>query len=260
VRRLDYYWRLFATGLSFTLFGVGGFFIGFIVFPLVHLFSRGKERAQRRCQRIVSGAFRLFIWTMKSLGVLTYEISGAARLAGPGPGIIVANHPSLIDVIFIIAQMPQALCIVKKAAWSNPAMMGVMWSTGYVPNDAPEQLIEDCARRVREGEKLVVFPEGTRTQPGKPMKFRRGAASIIVKSGAPFTPVAISIKPSTLTKADKWYDVPPERVRMRLAVGEPVDPRGHIVEGESLSQASRRMNRLLKQVLTEGVERHERAD
>jgi len=256
---LNYYWRLFATGLGFTLFGLGGIAIGFVLFPLIHLLAMNTSRAQKRCQYVVHLSFRFFIRIMKTLGILTYSIEGDECLGDKQAGIVVSNHPSLIDVVFIVSRVPNALCIVKRAAWSNPFMMGVMWATGYVSNDEPEKLLETCATRVRGDEKLVIFPEGTRTVPGQPMKLRRGAASIIVKSGIPFTPVTISSKPTTLTKAEKWYQIPPRPMHIRMDVGVAVDPAPHIVDGESISLASRRMNKLIKQILLEGVERHERA-
>jgi 1-acyl-sn-glycerol-3-phosphate acyltransferase len=257
--RLNYYWRLFATGLGFTLFGLGGLAIGFVLFPLIHLLTLDKRQAQKRCQYVVHRAFQLFIWIMKTMGILSYSIEEAECLGDLESGIIIANHPSLIDVVFIVSRIPNALCIVKKAAWSNPFMMGVMWATGYVPNDDPEVLLDTCATRVGGDEKLVIFPEGTRTVPGQPMRLRRGAASIIVKSGMPFTPVTMSIRPTTLTKAEKWYEIPHKRMHVRMEVGGEIDPGPYIVSGESLSLAGRRMNRLIQQILLEGVERHERA-
>jgi 1-acyl-sn-glycerol-3-phosphate acyltransferase len=256
---INFYWRLFATGLCFTLFGLGGIAIGFVLFPIIHLLTMNTRRAQKRCQYVVHRSFQAFIWLMKTVGVLSYSIEGDERLQDGQPGIVISNHPSLIDVVFIVSQVPNALCIVKKAAWSNPFMMGVMWATGYVPNDDPEKLLEACAQRVRGTEKLVIFPEGSRTVPGKPMRLRRGAATIIVKSGIPFTPVTMSIRPTTLTKAEKWYEIPHKRMHVRMEVGGGIDPDPYIVNGESLSLAGRRMNRLIKQILLEGVDRHERA-
>lgn len=256
---LNYWWRVFATGLGFTLFGLGGITIGFALFPLIHLLSMNTVRAQRRCQYVVHRSFQLFIWMMTTAGILSYAIEGQERLREGGPGIIISNHPSLIDVVFIVSQVPNALCIVKKAAWSNPFMMGVMWATGYVPNDEPDKLLEECAKRVRGDETLVIFPEGTRTVPGQPMKLKRGAASIIVRSGIPFTPITVTIRPTTLTKAEKWYQIPPKPMHVRMEVGAQVDPAPYIIGGESMSLASRRMNKFIKQILVEGVERHERS-
>ena len=175
LRRIDHFWRLFGTGFSFSVFGVGGLFLGFILFPCVHLLSSGRPAAERRCQYLVHLAFGRFIWLMKSLGVLSYEIVGRDKLTQPGVNLVVANHPSLIDIVFIISMLPECHCVVKKAAWSNPFMAGIMWATGYISNNDPEVFIAACVHTLREGKRLVVFPEGTRTVPGLPMKLKRGA-------------------------------------------------------------------------------------
>ncbi len=57
---------------------------------------------------------------MSGVGVLSYEFHGAERLGRPGQ-IILANHPSLIDVVFLIGFTPQATCIVKEALFPQPA-------------------------------------------------------------------------------------------------------------------------------------------
>jgi 1-acyl-sn-glycerol-3-phosphate acyltransferase len=189
---------------------------------------------------------------MKSLGVLSYEISGRERLSAPGANLIVANHPSLIDIVFIVSLLPQALCVVKKAAWSNPFMAGVMWATGYIPNDDPNVLIANCVRSLQEGKRLVVFPEGTRTVPGLPMKLKRGAASVIVRSEQPFVPVIIACNPTTLTKAERWYQIPAKKVHFRIQINDSIDVSADLTEGERLSKANRRVSRVLQQALSVG--------
>lgn len=250
MQRIDYYWRLFGTGFSFAVFGLGGVLLSVTFFPIVHLTSATRESAQRRCQYAVHLAFRSFIWLMRSLGVLTYEVRGTDKLRGHDVNLIVANHPSLIDIVFLVSLLPHALCVVKKAAWSNPFMAGVMWATGYIPNDDPIEFIESCVKNLERGRCLVIFPEGTRSIPGAPMKLKRGAATIIVKSRQPFVPITITSNPSTLTKAEKWYQIPAKRVHFKIVVGDQLDPRPVIVEGENLGRANRRINRLLTEVLS----------
>jgi 1-acyl-sn-glycerol-3-phosphate acyltransferase len=249
-QRIDYYWRLFGTGFSFALFGLGGLLLSLMLFPSIHLMAPSRDLANRRCQYVVHLSFRAFIWTMRSLGVLTYEVVGIEKLRREDVSLIVANHPSLIDIVFLVSLLPQALCVVKKAAWSNPFMAGVMWATGYIPNDDPVQFIDACVRSIEQGRWLVIFPEGTRSVPGQPMKLKRGAATIIAKSRQPFIPITITSDPTTLTKAEKWYDIPAKRVHFRIVVGNQLDPRPVMVEGEHLGRTNRRINRLLTEVLS----------
>jgi 1-acyl-sn-glycerol-3-phosphate acyltransferase len=256
VRSIDYWWRLVGTGLSFSLFGLGGIMLSLTLFPLVHLFSSSRTAANHRCQYLVHLSFRALILWMRLLRVLTYEIAGAEKLKDGGNRLIVANHPSLIDVVFIIALLPRTFCVVKQAAWSNPFMAGVMWATGYIPNANPVRFVEACVDCLAQGENLVVFPESTRTVPGQPLKLRRGAANIIVRSRHPFVPVTITSRPRTLSKTEKWYQIPTCRAHFKVTVGDSVDPAPALVEGEAPGLASRRMNRLLRNILTVGIELH----
>jgi 1-acyl-sn-glycerol-3-phosphate acyltransferase len=248
VQRLDQAWRLFGTAVSFATFGIGGLVIGTILFPLIHLFSENRPTAVRRCQIVVGRCFALFIWLMKGLGVLTYRWENPERLNRDGL-LVVANHPSLIDVVFIISRMPHTLCVVKSTHWSSPCLMGVMRATGYIPNSDPIRLVADCAAALSRGHSLVIFPEGTRTAIGGEMQMKRGAASIIAASRKAFTPVNIDVRPRTLAKHESWHHIPASRPHWTLRVGEDVNPGRAIVEGDALSRNNRRVNRLLRTVL-----------
>ncbi len=260
VPRLNFTWRLFATGFSFSIFGIGGVVLGFILFPPMRLTSRNRDLVNQRSQFVVHLSFRLFVWMMQVLGVLTYEVQGREKLRQPGANIIVSNHPSLIDVVFILSIVPHAFCAVKKVAWSNPFMAGIMWATGYIPNNEPMRFIDDCVERVRGGRCLVIFPEGTRSVPGQTIKLRRGAASIIVKSEQPFIPVHITSDPPTLTKSEKWYQIPHKRVHFKIVVGDSIDPQPLIGHSTNLVQVSRKVNTLLMSLLSGEVLVHGRAD
>lgn len=250
IRRIDYCWRLVATGVSFSVFGLGGVLLSLTLFSIIHALSSNRDVAHLRCQYIVHLAFRTFIWMMRSLGVLTFEIVDVEKLHRQRARLIVANHPSLIDIVFLVSLLPHALCVVKKAVWSNPFMAGVMWATGYIPSDEPDRFIDACVRTIEQEQRLVIFPEGTRSVPGQPMKLKRGAATIIGRSGRPFIPVTITSDPPTLTKAEKWYQIPPRRVHFRIVIGNELDPAPAIIEGENTGRTNRRINRLLEEVLS----------
>lgn len=250
LQSIDRLWRLIATAVSFSAFGVGALALGVTIFPVIHLGSVDRRMAERRCRYLVHLAFRFFIWLMHSLGVLSYEITGAARLRDASARVVIANHPSLIDVVFIVSMIPQALCVVKRAAWSNPFMAGIMTATGYIANDDPFQMIDDCVLALDRGDCIVIFPEGTRTVPGRPMKFKRGAASVIVKSRSNVIPIIIRCDPTTLTKGNKWYNIPHRRPHFQVKVGDQFDPALVVDPVEPLTLASRRMNVHLVGILT----------
>ncbi len=255
--RLDLLWRVAATGLSFSAFGLGALLITITLFPLLHVTTFDRGRANRRCQFVVHLSFRAILWLIRILGVLTYERHNTERLRGVSGTLIVANHPTLIDVVFIIAMLPATLCVVKRAAWSNPFLAGVMWATGYIQDEDPIRLIATCAQSLENGNNLVIFPEATRSVPGQPLRLRRGAASVIKASRRAIIPIIITCKPPTLSKGEKWYQIPDNRVHFKITIGNHVDPSTAIVEGESNGKTNRRINRVLKELFRSGIERHE---
>ncbi|MDR3414687.1 MAG: lysophospholipid acyltransferase family protein [Nevskia sp.] len=239
--KLNQVWRLFGTGLSFACFGVGGVVLSLTLFPLIRLTSPDADTTRRRIQRAMHHTFRLFVLQMRLLGLISYEVSCVERLNQRGR-LVVANHPSLIDVVLLIALMPEADCIVKQALLRNPFLRWpVVWAD-YTPNHgSPEQLVEDAAAKLRAGRSLIVFPEGTRSVPGRPLTMQRGAARIALAAGAEILPVTIVCRPPMLTKGEPWYSIPAQPGHWQLQVGEPFHPADLAPPGVPEPVAARRL-------------------
>jgi 1-acyl-sn-glycerol-3-phosphate acyltransferase len=194
------------TGISFALFGVGAVVLGFTLWPLLRLTSFDRRRAEDRIQRAVSFAFRFFIEFMRVVGVITYEIHGREKLKRGQ--FVVANHPTLIDVVFLVGLMPEVDCIVKQALWRNVFLRWPVYWAGYISNATGEGLVAACSSALREGRSLLVFPEGTRTPPGARISMQRGAAQIALAAQKDLTPITITCVPIMLFKGNPWYRVP----------------------------------------------------
>ncbi len=184
------------------------------------------SRSRRReiAQRLIAGGFRLFLWFLHAMRVHRIEIEGKDILAAERGALVVANHPTLIDVILLVAHTPGAVCIVKSDILRNPFMRGVVSAAGYIPNDAnPEALIIDCANALKDGNNVVLFPEGSRSKIGVPRKLQRGVANIAMRTGAPIRIVTISCNPPTLYKGQKWFEIPPRASLIRAEVHRRID-------------------------------------
>jgi len=244
-RKINHAWRIAATGLVFVLFGLGALFISLTVFPLLRLVSWNPETARRRIQRAMQITMWSFMETMRVLGILTYRVEGVERLRIPGR-LVVANHPTLIDVVMLVSLMPAVDCIVKRGLWRNPFLRWpVLWA-GYLPNTEGEELVDACAATLRRGHSLLVFPEGTRTVPGEPLRMQRGAAHIALAADAEVLPVTIHCDPPTLFKGNPWYRVPERRFHLQVTVGSPVAAASFRREGEATSRAARHLTDWLR--------------
>jgi 1-acyl-sn-glycerol-3-phosphate acyltransferase len=254
LKRLNYYWRLAATGLSFFLFGAVGILFWGLLFPLIAPFLGNELQKKRRSRLIMQNIFRLYMNFMRGIGILNYEVHGGERINTPG-NLVVANHPSLLDVVFLISQIRNATCIVKPALANNPYMRIPIRAMGYIYAEESEALLEHCAQELREGAILIIFPEGTRTTPGKPFKFQRGAAAIALQADADMLPITIRCSPTTLTKQEKWYQIPQKKFTLQLDVGDHIRL-SPIVDNASRSLATRRVTRYLEQYFIEQLAHH----
>ncbi|MFK2900275.1 1-acyl-sn-glycerol-3-phosphate acyltransferase [Dyella jejuensis] len=242
----NYLWRLLATGASFVLFGLGGLLLRLVVLPMLGLLPGDAVTRRRRARAAISRAFYLHVRFMYRSGVLEYEFVGAERLGQPGQ-MIIANHPSLIDVVFLIAHIRDTNCIVKQSLWRNPCTRGPVRRAQYISNNGSPDMLEQAADALREGQTLIVFPEGTRTLPDQAPVFHRGAAAIALRGARVITPVFIHVKPTTLTKAEPWYRIPQRRVRVTLRVGQDISPQCFNAQAAA-PIASRRLNAYLHQL------------
>lgn len=225
MRPLNYCWRLFATGLSFLCFGAVGLLFALTIFPLINIaLAFNKPLRQSVSSRIIHYSWRLFLAMMQALGVLELRLDGIEALRTDRGVIVIANHPSLIDVVLLISLMKNARGIVKQAVWNNPVMRSAVRSANYIPNsDDPDAFMAKCRETLTNGNNIVIFPEGSRSVPGAPMKLQRGFAHLALRLDAPLRLVEIRCDPPTLLKGQKWYDIPATRPCFSVRVAERLD-------------------------------------
>ena len=167
------------------------------------------------------------------------------------------NLTPLIDVVFLIGFIRQADCVIKSSLRSNPFTKIPTGLARYIANGDPESVIAEAAASLDRGNSLIIFPEGTRSTPGKKLKMQRGAANIALRAGIPITPVVITCEPTTLTKKLPWYRVPSRRFHISMSVCENIDTAMYQRE-EIPSIAARHLTRFLQNYFTQELALNER--
>lgn len=125
---------------------------------------------------------------------MRYE--GLEHIPETGGYILACNHLYNIDPVLIAHKIPLPVRYLAKAELvGNPLGRAVIGSLGVIPiargtgdTDALDQAVE----AVKAGGVLGMFPEGTRSKDGKPLRPRTGIALIAGKSGADILPCALT--------------------------------------------------------------------
>ncbi|MEB3753601.1 lysophospholipid acyltransferase family protein [Acinetobacter sp. MD2(2019)] len=261
-KKINYAWRMLATSFSFTSFGVGGLAVGCIIAPVVKRYTSDPEKRIHLTQQVIRHSFHGFIEMMTKLGIMTYSVEGLEKLQNSQGELLIANHPTLIDVVLLIGLMPKANCVVKQGLWRNPFTRGPVQNAKYILNEGSEQFIQDCVQRLQEPDaaSLIIFPEGTRTAENHIINdFQRGAANIALRAQVPIRPVLIRCTPSTLTKNEKWYHIPSQAFHIQIDVLDPVHVTDALNELEVTPKNVRLLNQFFYHLFKGALSKHEQS-
>lgn len=248
--KLDRGWRRFATGLSFVIFGATGLWLGLVVFPLLRLFVRDAKKRTDYSRETIAWTFRRFIGIMHGLGLLEYELRGFDKLRGRKGMLVLANHPSLIDTIFLLGFIQTSTCVVDDALYRNRFTERPLKAAGFIRNDAGSAVLDDCVTALDAGMNVLIFPEGTRTPLSGVVRLKRGASNIAIRAERNLTPVIIRCSPRTLMKGEKWWQIPDSPPHYSLQVGDDIAVQNFSEDDESPALAVRRLTAYLEQYFT----------
>jgi 1-acyl-sn-glycerol-3-phosphate acyltransferase len=234
-------WRLHATALGFGFFGVGGALFSLSLFPILYFLPARQRFKEALTRKMIAAVFRHYLNILHLLGLISYEFHDVAQLRRANQ-LILVNHPSLLDVVFIIALTGDTSCIVKSSLWRNPFTAMAVRAANYISN-GDDNLLQLCVATLQQGNSLIIFPEGTRTCPGEALKFHRGPSNIALSANKAITPVVISCKPAALLKHRKWYDISASPPHYCIRVMPEFSIESYRAQGQLQSAAARQLTR-----------------
>lgn len=218
MKYFDLAWRFVGTSLLWFFFGLIGLFLSVFVFPILYLFVRDKNARQVAARKLIAAAFGAFVCGGRRMGAFSFQVTGMENRDPAHSQLILANHPTLIDVVLLLSVLPQVDCVIKDAVRRNPFMRASVTTANYISNREPDDLLASCVERLKSGSSLLLFPEGTRTTSGQPLQFKLGAGEVAIRARAQILPVVIDCKPQFLTKHEPWYSIPPSRPHFAVTI------------------------------------------
>lgn len=178
--------------------------------------------------------FRIYLHFLTLFCACRFDLSALDALRRESPLIVVANHPSLLDVVLIASRLPNAVCIMKAALMDNILLGAAARLARYIRNDVPVRMIRRASRELQRGAHLVIFPEGSRTA-AFPFDGCGSAAGLIARHArVPVQALLIDFSSPYLGKAWPLFRKPelPLRFSIRLGRRFPAPARVSAFTGE----------------------------
>ena len=190
---------------------------GHMIIPLQALFSKDKKKTYHG-GGVVWSKILLF------LAGIDVKVDGIENIPKDKAVIFMPNHQGHWDYPILFNSLPRRFAFVaKKELFSVPFLGKYMENAGNIPIDrqagrsAHESLLK-VTNAIKEGDSILIFPEGTRTWDGKVGEFKRGSFHVAFETGAPIVPVAISGS-YKIMKRHSWVVNPG---KIELKIGKPI--------------------------------------
>jgi 1-acyl-sn-glycerol-3-phosphate acyltransferase len=194
-------------------------FASMLLYPLLP-----RERGTAIGRGGIAYGYRLFWWVASLTGILRLEAEVLDALRDEPGLLIVANHPSLLDALMLVARLPRSVCIMKASLMRNIFLGAGARLARYICNDSPRGMIKLSVQALKDGAQLVLFPEGTRTTRWPVNPFRPGVTLIAKLAGAPIQTVFIDTDSPYLGKGWPLWKVPPLPIVFSVRLGERFEP------------------------------------
>ena len=175
---------------AMTVFGVGAVILAVFVFPFIRLFTLRRKDFGVVARAYVSHTFRVFLGFLNLLHVSIRKVENEDDYRNIHSKIIIANHPSLLDFVYIMSLVPNSTCIVRGGLTKTP-LRGVI-KQAYITNTTTfEDMCVECKKLTDIGCNVIIFPEGTRTPRHGKNNYKKGAARIALYCGCDVQPIFI---------------------------------------------------------------------
>lgn len=170
---------------------INSFTLGLLIGPFVDYPTRFK---------LIIGSFSHgTMWLCKHICHIDYQVLGQEHLPKDKRGyVILSKHQSSWETLFLQTLFDPNTVVLKKEALYIPffgwgiALLNPIFINRKKGADAIKQILEKGSKRLKRGEDILIFPEGTRVDVGKQLEFKKGGALLAVEAAADIIPIALN--------------------------------------------------------------------
>jgi acyl-[acyl-carrier-protein]-phospholipid O-acyltransferase/long-chain-fatty-acid--[acyl-carrier-protein] ligase len=178
-------------------------------------------------------SFLRFVGFLATRTIYRFRVTGLEHLPAQGPALLVANHVSFIDALFVMTISPRPVrFLVWQGLFEKPLLRWFLTQTRCIPvssQQRPRELLKSlrtASDALNNGEVLCIFAEGEITRTGRLLPFRRGYEYILKNAPAPVVPLYMDgVWGSIFSfEGNKFFWKMPKQFpyHVRIAIGAPL--------------------------------------
>lgn len=212
--------------ISFFVFGLGAALLNFFVFPFI-------KNNKTLCSDIIHYAWKFFVYFMMILGLFKLDIKNLSKIENK---VIVATHPSFIDIVILIALIPHSTCFVKKELAYNPILKNLVNSI-FITNEVElEELKSESKKMLDLGFNVIIFPSGIRHRRNEFPKIKKGASLIALNANKNIVPIRFFSNNDFMFINQPFYEVGEKRVTFEIEQMPEINVQDFISASEIVSK------------------------
>ncbi len=192
--------RIIYTALVLTIFFVAAFVIATpLSLIYIALWPRTKNKRYHYHQ-MIAYFMRL---ALKMLPGVTLSLKNNFGEKFEKPAVIIANHQSHLDLLFMMMLHPKVVLLTTDWVWKNPVYAVIIRYAEFLPvSDGYDRNFDRLQGLIQRGYSVIVFPEGTRSADGGILRFHKGAFQLAQALNIDILPVFIHGTHDVMPKND----------------------------------------------------------
>ena len=181
-------WRLAKSVYAFMVLLIAVI----IVTPLAFVIFLGPKREWK--DRWLHGLlYRFSNFVIRRVPDVEFTLDNSVGVSFSKPAVIISNHQSHLDLMCLLMLTPKMIIITNEWVWRNPIYGPLIHRAEFVPAaEGVERFLPQLKSLVARGYSVMVFPEGTRSEDCRILRFHKGAFHLAQELGLDIVPVCLN--------------------------------------------------------------------
>lgn len=182
------------------------------------------------------------------------EVIGRENLPTEGPVLYMASHKSIFDIVTLASIIDDPCIFIGKKEVSKMPLINIWFEALgciYIDREDKRQSLESIMRGIKElkeGQSVVIFPEGTRTPGDEIKEFKAGSFKLATKTGVPIVPIALH---NTYKVFEENKRV--KRTKVTVNIGKPIETKG--IDKEAEKSLPKKVEGIVRDLMQEILDR-----